>query len=422
MPKAGDFVKVHSSKGIFEGILLPHPDILAQDIVVIKLKNGYNIGLDKKNIKKIQLIKSAQPKKPKSSEKARKNPKLPTIALLSTGGTISSRIDYSTGAVYADYDADDFVAMCPELSQFANIKAKKISSIMSEDMLPEDWVKIAKEIHKELKSCDGVVLAHGTDTLHFTSAALSFLLENLNKPVIITGCQRSIDRGSSDAFMNLICSVIAASKLKSGCVCSCLHATINDDFCYLINGVKVRKMHTSRRDTFRPINSKALAKVFPDGKLEMLSQLNPESKGKFSVANLDKNVRLIYVYPGMPNKFDAKNVKGIVIAATALGHVPTNNELSLIPEIKKAIKDGIPVVITSQTLYGSTHPFVYTNLRKLSMKAGAIFVKDMLPEVAYVKLMYILTKTKNMDKIKQLMQQNLHGEISLREIPEDFLD
>ncbi len=144
MPKAGDFVKVHSSKGIFEGILLPHPDILAQDIVVIKLKNGYNIGLDKKNIKKIQLIKSAQPKKPKSSEKARKNPKLPTIALLSTGGTISSRIDYSTGAVYADYDADDFVAMCPELSQFANIKAKKISSIMSEDMLPEDWVKIAK--------------------------------------------------------------------------------------------------------------------------------------------------------------------------------------------------------------------------------------------------------------------------------------
>ncbi len=222
--------------------------------------------------------------------------------------------------------------------------------------------------------------------------------------------------------MNLICSVIAASKLKSGCVCSCLHATINDDFCYLINGVKVRKMHTSRRDTFRPINSKALAKVFPDGKLEMLSQLNPESKGKFSVANLDKNVRLIYVYPGMPNKFDAKNVKGIVIAATALGHVPTNNELSLIPEIKKAIKDGIPVVITSQTLYGSTHPFVYTNLRKLSMKAGAIFVKDMLPEVAYVKLMYILTKTKNMDKIKQLMQQNLHGEISLREIPEDFLD
>ncbi len=423
MPKAGDFVKVHSKKGIFEGILLPCPDILSKDIVVIKIKSGYNIGLSKKDIKKIQLIKTAKTVKPKSSKKSPKNPKLPTVAILSTGGTISSRIDYTTGAVYADYDADDFVAMCPELSYFANIKARKISSIMSEDMLPKDWVKIAKEIEKELKSCDGVVLTHGTDTLHFTSAALSFLLENLNKPVIITGSQRSIDRGSSDAFMNLICSVIAASKLKSGCVVSCLHGSINDDFCYLINGVKVRKMHTSRRDTFRPINTKPLAKVFSDGKIEMLKKCTcQKSKEKFSVANIDKNVRLIYVYPGMPDKFDTKNVKGIVIAATALGHVPTNNELSLIPEIKKAVKNNIPVIITSQTLYGSTHPFVYTNLRKLSMKAGAIFVKDMLPEVAYVKLMYILTKTKNMDKIKALMQQNMHGEISKREIPEDFLD
>ena len=142
---------------------------------------------------------------------------------------------------------------------------------------------------------------------------------------------------------------------------------------------------------------------------------------KLAIGNLDINVRLIYIYPGMPNKLDLKDVHGIVIAATALGHVPTNNELSLIPEIKKAVSKGIPVIITSQTLYGSTHPFVYTNLRKLSMEAKAIFVKDMLPEVAYTKLMYVLSKTKDLDKVKELMQKNLHGEISDREIPGDFL-
>ena len=181
-------------------------------------------------------------------------------------------------------------------------------------------------------------------------------------------------------------------------------------------------MHTSRRDTFRPINSKAFAKVFPDGKIEFINKFDfSQPEKKLTIGNLDTNVRLLYVYPGMPNKLDLKDVHGIVIAATALGHVPTNNELSLIPEIKKAVSKDIPVIITSQTLYGSTHPFVYTNLRKLSMEAKAIFVHDMIPEVAYTKLMYVLSKTKDMKQIKELMQKNLHGEMSEREIPSDFL-
>ncbi len=422
MPKPGDKVRIKSTKGEFTGVLMPRPELLSDDVIVIKIKNGYNVGFDKKHVKKVELVEESKPSKPKPVEEVKHNPELPTVAILSTGGTISSRIDYTTGAVYADYSAKDFVAMCPELSDFANIKARKILSVMSEDVLPKDWLKMAKEIKKELAGCDGVVLTHGTDTLHFTSSALSFLLENLGKPVVVTGAQRSIDRGSSDAFMNLVCSVAAASKIKVGKVFACLHGTISDDFCLLINGVNVRKMHTSRRDTFRPINSAAFARVFPDGRIDVLSKdVFRGQEKRLSVAGLDVNVRLVYAYPGMPNKLDLKDVHGVVIAATALGHVPTANGFSLVPEIKKAVKKGIPVIITSQTLYGSTHPFVYSNLRKLSMDAKAIFVKDMLPEVAYTKLMYVLAKTKDLNKIKELMQKDLRGEVSEREVPGVFM-
>jgi len=424
MPKAGDNVKVHSKKGLFEGLLMPRPELLSQDIVVVKLKAGYNIGISKKNIKKIDIIskkKKTEIKKP--VKKIKQNSNLPNITILSTGGTISSRIDYTTGAVYADYSAQDFVSMCPELLNFANIKAKKIASIMSEDIVPDDWIMMAKAVKKELESCDAVVLTHGTDTMHFTSSALSFLLEDLKKPVIITGSQRSIDRGSSDAFMNLICSVISASKLSIGKVFTCMHGTINDDFCYLLNGTSVRKMHTSRRDAFRPVNSAFFAKVFPEGKVEYNNKIIQTNKNKSKenkIIKLNQNVNLVYVYPGMAPKFASAKTEGVVIASTALGHVPTQKN-SLIPEIKKLTKKKIPVIITSQTIYGSTHPFVYTNLRKLSVESGAIFVEDMLPEIAYVKLMYILSKTKNFAKIKELMQTNICGEISPREIMEEFL-
>jgi glutamyl-tRNA(Gln) amidotransferase subunit D len=430
--KAGDFVKVSSSKGVFEGVLLPRPVILDNDIVVIKLSSGYNIGLSKKNIDKIELIsKFKESLKKKSVNKIKLNSSLPVISVLSTGGTISSRVDYKTGAVYADYSADDFISMCPEVLGFANIKAKKISSIMSEDIVPDDWLFMAKEIKKELQSCDAIVLTHGTDTMHFSSAALSFLLENLDKPVIITGSQRSIDRGSSDAFMNLLCSVIAASKIKKGGVFICMHGSINDDFCFLLNGVSVRKMHSSRRDAFRPLNSEFFAKVFPDGEIEynkkydlcyadIVSVKNDSYKNVLSVSKLVQDVSLVYVYPGMSPKFSSLKKKGVVIAATALGHVPTGKN-SLVPEIKKLVKNNVPVVIASQTLYGSVHPFVYTNLRKLSLDSGAIFVGNMLPEIAYVKLMYVLSMTKKFDEVKRLMQLNLRGEISDRELVGEFL-
>jgi len=419
--KAGDKVKLATSDGEFEGILLPRPELLSQDITVLKLKTGYNIGIESKKIKKevvIEGYKTPIPKVKKLVPKA----DLPTVAILSTGGTISSRIDYRTGGVYADYTAEDFVAMCPELQDVANINAEKVMSVMTEDFQTSDWTRMAEEILKVINDVDGIVLTMGTDMMHFASAALSFLLKDLNKPVVITGAQRSIDRGSSDAFMNLICAVTSAAKWDGSGVVVCMHGSMEDKFCHLLRGAKVRKMHTSRRDAFRSVSDEPLAAVFTDGTIEVVNEEYPKrSKSSPSLREIDPKVALVYVYPDMdPGIIDyhiKQKIHGIVIAATALGHVPTNNPKSLIPNLKKAVKAGIPVMVCSQTLYGRVHPYVYTNLRKLSIDVGAVYLADMLPEVAYVKLMVALKQKSPVE----FMLANIAGEISSRETDDCFL-
>jgi len=426
--KTGDKVKIITEKEEFEGILMPRPEMLEKGFTVIKLDNGYNIGIEDKKIKQIKLIEPYKQKKEKQKKLTVKKG-LPTVSILSLGGTISSKIDYRTGGVYADYTAEDFVAMMPELAKVANLKAKKVMSLMSEDMNPDDWKKIAKIIADELNSgIDGVVVTQGTDTLHFSTAAMSFMLKNINKPVVFTAAQRSIDRGSSDAFMNLICSITAAAKFDGAEVISCLHGTTNDDYCLLNRGTKVRKMHTSRRDAFRPVNELPLAKVFSDGKIEVVNRnYKKRSEGKVTADNkFEPKTALIQIYPGMDPKiidfYINEDYKGIVLAATALGHIPTLKEgYSLMPNLKKAIDKKIPVVIASQTLYGRVHPLVYTNLRKLSIELGCIFIEDMLPETAYVKLGYILAQTTNPKKVKELMLTNIVGEITERSLDKSFL-
>ena len=300
--KAGDKVKVITIDQTYEGILMPSVDMSGKDTIILKLVNGYNMGIDKKNVINTKVLEKYKLIKHKET-KIVFNKKLPTVSILSTGGTISSKVDYRTGGVYADYTAKDFVEMMPELKDIANINAKKVLSLMSEDMLPSDWTNIAKVIEKEIKSgVDGIVITQGTDTLHFTAAALSFMVD-CNIPIVITGSQRSIDRGSSDAFMNLLCSVKAAAHSDIAEVMTCLHGSSNDDYCLLIRGTKVRKMHTSRRDAFRPINDVALAKVRPD-KIEITNKnykkADREKKLNISInTKFEENIALFYVYPGL---------------------------------------------------------------------------------------------------------------------------
>lgn len=426
--KNGDRVKIITSDEEIEGILMPRPSILDEDVIVVKLDNGYNIGIDKKNVKKVEVLEKY--KKPRAKEvKIIQKKGLPKVSILSTGGTISSKVDYRTGGVSADYTADDFLQMIPELGEVANIKAGKIMEVMSEDMTANEWQKMAKAAKDELSKADGVIITQGTDVLHYSTAALSFFLRNLGKPVVFTAAQRSIDRGSSDAFMNLKCAVMAAARFDGAGVFSCMHGSSDDSYCLLIRGVKVRKMHSSRRDAFRPINEKPIAKIFDDGKIEVINE-NYEKRDNGKKVKVDdafeEKVAIVHIYPGMdPGVIDyyiEKGYKGIVLNATALGHVPVSNEKhSLMGPLERAMKKKIPVVVASQTIYGRVHPYVYTNLRKLSIERECIFVEDMLPETAYVKLGWVLGHCTDIEEVKERMLTNVAGEISSRSDYGSFL-
>lgn len=424
----GDYVEIKTEDNLYKGIYMPRAEMLEEGILVLKLDSGYNIGINESDIKSVKVLEEYKPKVQKSV-KIKKNPDLPTVSILSFGGTISSKVDYRTGGTYADYTAEDFVQMCPELQDIANIRARKVMGVMSEDLTPKEWQAMAEEIEKELKrkEVSGVVLTQGTDTLHFSTAALSFFLRDLGKPVIFTAAQRSIDRGSTDAFMNLICSVNAAAKSDCAEVMTCLHGTSSDDYCYLIRGTKVRKMHTSRRDAFRPINNYPLAKVHLDGEIEVVDEeyvKRSDSKVKV-MSDFESKTALHYVYPGMdPNVIEYyinKGFKGIVIGATALGHVNTEGKYSMMNVLRNAIKAGLIIVISTQTLYGSTHPHVYSNLRKLSVDLGCVFAGDILPETAYIKLGWSIANTDNAEEAKKLFSENVAGEFKTRRMGDDFL-
>jgi glutamyl-tRNA(Gln) amidotransferase subunit D len=417
--EAGDKVLVKTKTEELEGIYIKRPDLLDKNVFILKLNNGYNIGINEKDVKEIKVLKKYE--KPISKVKKITNKKeLPNILIMSTGGTISSKVDYKTGGVIAEYTAEDFVEMCPELKNIANVKAKNVMSIMSEDMNSSDWKKIAEEVHKEIENYDGVVVTQGTDALGYSAAALSFMLD-VNKPVILTASQKSIDRGSSDAFFNLICSVNAASNWDGAEVVVCMHSKSDDESCSLIKGTKVRKLHTTRRDAFRCVNDLEFAKVYKD-KIELVNEnyeIRSDEKAKLDDGCSDE-VALVYVHPGMsPKVFEIyENYKGIILMGTGLGNIPNN----LYKAVKKLTDKGIFVGMTSQCLYGRTSSTVYSPLRKISLELNVVFLEDMLPETAFVKLGYVLAKEKDLEKIKELMLTNLKGEINHRIYFNSFLN
>jgi glutamyl-tRNA(Gln) amidotransferase subunit D len=428
---AGDLVKIETEDGVFEGVLIPRPEMLPKGVVVLKLESGYNVGIDEHKIKSKSVVKEYVPKK-EITKTIHNNPDLPTVAILSFGGTISSKIDYKTGGVKADYDASDFVEMCPELRNVANIKTKRVMQIMSEDLDLKTLSEMPEAFKPYLEddSIDGIVMTCGTDMLHYIAAGLSFMIQNLNKPIVITASQRSIDRGSSDAFMNLSCAVKAAASFDGAEIVTCMHGSSDDEFCLLIKGAKVRKMHTSRRDAFRPINALPLAKLnYPSLTIDEIDN-NYRRKKDFTGAveinsKLSEKVAIVYVYPGVDSGiidyYIEKGYKGLVIAGTALGHVPTEGDSNLLPALKRAVEKGIFIGIATQTLYGRTHPYVYTNLRKLSVLLGCVYGEDMTPETAYMKLCWLLGTHKSHEKVAELFKENLVGEINLILNDDNFL-
>ncbi|WP_456471833.1 Glu-tRNA(Gln) amidotransferase subunit GatD [Methanocaldococcus sp.] len=409
--EVGNYVKLKTKSGEFEGLVLPSTD---NNVVNLKLKNGYNIGILKDNILDYQILgkREVSYKIPSISLESKEKE---IISILSTGGTVASKVDYETGAVHPSFTAEDLIKAVPELLDLAKIKGRAVMNILSENMKPSYWVEIVKAIEKEIKNeeAKGIVIAHGTDTLSYTAAALSFMVDT-DIPIILVGAQRSSDRPSSDAYLNLIGSVLAAKENIKG-VYVVMHGESSDTFCYLHKGVKVRKSHSSRRDAFKTINSIPIAKIYPlERKVEYINKVEKSKKeGYVKInTNLEEKVALIKVYPGMDgeiiNYYVDKEYKGIVLEGTGLGHAPEY----IFDNIKYAIDNNVIVCMTTQTINGRVNLNVYSNGRKLK-SMGVIGCEDMLPEVAYVKLMYLLGNY-DVEEAKKLINKNLVGEIEYR--------
>jgi glutamyl-tRNA(Gln) amidotransferase subunit D len=423
----GDLVKIEYDNVSMEGELMPKTETGSPETVIIKLKSGYNIGISFDKVRLTKIADSHGPVKFPSAKLAQ-DKELPKITLLFTGGTIGSKVDYKTGGVHPLIKPEELFYDVPELSKIARVDVKNPFSIFSEDMSHKEWARIAEEVAKELDNgARGVVVAMGTDTMHYAAAALSFMLENLNAPVVITGAQRSSDRGSSDAFMNLICAVQIAAKSDIAEVGICMHSSSSDDSCHFLRGTKARKMHSTRRDAFRPINSIPIAKITHDGKLDYIGQYKKIGNGKVKTKNgYDSSVALIKAYPGSdPGLIDfhvSAGCKGIIIEGTGLGHAPispSDENKSWAGHIEKAVKKGVVVGMTSQTLYGRVNPNVYSTARKIA-SLGVVYCEDMTPETALVKLGWLLG---NYDKktAEELLGKNIAGEISQRNELNEFL-
>lgn len=422
--KVGDWIRVKRAGRVYEGILMPRTELGDPNHLVIKLDNGYNLGVRiSKGVKISRVEKRKMPKLGLPPLEVKRDPKKTDITIVGTGGTVACRVDYRTGAVYPAFTARELYSAVPELTDLANIKTVAAANVFSENMTPQLWVKIGRGVVKEINGgADGVVVAHGTDTMGYTAAALSFMLKGLFRPVALVGSQRSSDRPSSDAALNLISTVAVAARSDIAEVCVVMHGATDDDFCLIHRGTKVRKCHTSRRDTFQTINDIPIGMV-KGGRVTLFREDYNHAKPKGKVELDDKfetKVALIKIFPNaQPDIIDAlvsADYRGIVLEGTGLGHAPE----FLYDSIKNAIKRGISVVMASQCIWGRVDMKVYSTGRDL-INIGVIPGDDMLPETAYVKLMWVLGHSQDPQEISRLMRTNLAGEIAPRTRPDVFL-
>lgn len=414
----GDEIEVVTDSRKEVGILMPRAQLGSdQEHIVIKISSGYNIGVrldDDSTIRKLQEVQES--KAPQGEIERDIDESSPTVSILSTGGTIASRVDYKTGAVNPALNARDLYDTVPELTDYANIRAKVVMSVLSENIQPKDWSIITKTVAEEVEDgVDGVVIAHGTDTLGFTAAALAFALQNIPVPIVLVGSQRSSDRPSSDASMNLLQSVNFVGRADAAEVMIVMHGESDDTFTYAHRGVRTRKCHTSRRDAFQSINQDPLFKIEKDHIIEIQSPIRRRNRDREIEVKpeFESRVALVKTYPGIDstiiNNLIDSDYRGLVLEGTGLGHAPEHLHESL----KNAIESDMIVTMTSQCIWGRTNLNVYRpGVEMLQM--GVIPCEDMLPETALVKLMWLLGNFNDLAEIRKMMVRNLVGEIDQR--------
>jgi glutamyl-tRNA(Gln) amidotransferase subunit D len=420
----GDTIHVKTHDDEFTGILMPRYELADENHIVIKLKSGYNIGIKTANIQSITKIIQESGQNVSVETFKREHLKevevLPKIALISTGGTITSKIDYRTGGVSSALSASELYASIPELEKYASIDTDVILNEYSENLKPEHWTMIANKIAEKVKSnmyC-GIIVSHGTDTMHYTASALSFALQNLPIPVVIVGAQRSSDRPSSDAALNLISATIFATKSQFSGVFVAMHASPSDETVACHVGTRVRKNHTSRRDAFESIDITPVAMIKGD-KIEIqteqseikLQKRNADSSSFLVKPDFNNKVILLKYHPGFDPHLITHAImsgyKAIIVEGTGLGHISRE----CFPQIQNAVKSGVMIFMTSQCIWGRTKMTVYDTGRDL-LDMGVIPLSNMTPETATVKAMWVLANNKEIESAKKMMQENMANEIA----------
>jgi len=416
----GDIIRITKNGETYEGILIPRSEYGDERHIIIKLKSGYNVGVHVDSTTQVQKIGAGA--KPTFTPPPLPKQKLglPKVAIVSTGGTIASRVDYRTGGVRPALSASDLYSVIPELSEIAIVNTEILFSLYSENITAKHWSETAKNIAKHIKKgATGVVVAHGTDTLGYTAAALSFALQDLPVPVIMVASQRSADRPSSDAATNLIGAVKAAASAPFAEVVVAMHETVSDTSIVFHRGTKVRKCHTSRRDTFRSINATPLARMKNEQITMLIKEYRERNPSRKLVLkpNFDEKGALVKFHPSLNPRiiewYVDKGYRFIILEGTGLGHVGNY----CFSAIRKAIENDVIVAMTSQCIWGRLGMNVYDTGRDL-LAMGVLPLEDMLPETALVKLMWVLGQTTNVEEAKRLLTENIAHEISPRTLHE----
>ncbi len=423
-----DEIILTTTEGVeLKAIVLPRSELAEDNIIALKLPTGYNTGLKISSISNVRKVGHSEGKYAVPKTTVRPDPKLPKVPVLGCGGTIASRLDYRTGGVIPAITPDELFSLFPEVAEVANVQPRLLFDLFSESMTFKHYEKILKEIEDELKdeTVKGIILTHGTDTMSYTAAAVAFAIDNLSVPIVLTGSQRSSDRPSSDAFYNFMGAVHVAARSNLSEVVVVMHAESSDSKLAIHRGVRVRKMHTSRRTAFESISTLPIGYVDIQGKFEWTSEklVGPTGKQVQSREEMsfhpmfEDKTTMIYFHPNQdPEIIDFlvdKEYKGIVLLGTGLGHV---NPERFLPSIQRAIEEGVMIVMTSQCLHGFTGMTVYETGRDL-LKAGVIPGGSMLPEVAFIKLANGLARfDSDLDAVKSYLMKNVRGEHLDREV------
>jgi glutamyl-tRNA(Gln) amidotransferase subunit D len=414
----GDNIRITKGEKKYEGTLFPRSEYADDSHVVLKLKNGYNLGIELTEGTVMEFLSKGEKPEFISPPPPKENPAFPRVSIVSTGGTIASRVDYRTGAVQPALTAEDLHSFVPELSNIARVNATVLSSEFSENIGPKRWQEMANITYSEWKKgAEGIILSHGTDTMGYTSAALSFALRNLPFPVVIVGSQRSSDRPSSDAASNLLAATTIAAKAPFAGVVVAMHEASSDDYVSIHRGTRVRKCHTSRRDAFKSIDSAPIARVnLKSLGLELIDKIYEKrdlSRNLEVAARFEEKVVLLKFHPNFNPElidwFREKKYRGIVLEGTGLGHVG----MFCFEPIKRAIDAGLLVCMTSQCIWGMVDMNVYETGRDL-LALGVLPLEDMISETAYVKMMWVLAQTRDIIEAREMMMKDIAREFTQR--------